>query len=367
MNEQKKILILVPSTTAKGGISNYYEILKDKFSNNVFYFTRGARKWPVRKNQIVETVRAIQDFWQFFIKIRSGTYAIVQTNTSIGNLGLIRDGLFLFLARIYSLKTIVFFRGLHIDFQNTIEKRYLRIFRYFFLNSDCYIVLSKQFERKLRDWGYKNPIHLETTAVDENMLTDISEEYIVKKYQNINSHLNILFLARIEKAKGIYEAIDSFIMLKSKYTNLTMTIAGDGFELENVIRKVNKSGISDIKFVGFVKNENKTNVFRDAHIYLFTSHTEGMPTSVLEAFSFGIPVVTSAVGGIVDFFENGINGYITELKEPEIYRNLIENLIKNPNLMNKIALNNYRYAQQQFLSLKVAKRLENIFSDLMNE
>ena len=365
MKKKQKILILVPSETARGGITNYYKVLKDRFTYDVSYFKRGARQWPVREGWLYETIRALKDLVKFFLRLRKNNYAVVQTNTSLGYLALLRDGIFILVAKLFKAKTVVFFRGLDLNFQNIIEKKYLVIFKYLFFLSDCAIVLSSQFKNKLFAWGYKKTIYLETTVVDEGLIKSVDYDSIRKKYSSPIKRINLLFLARIERAKGIYETIDTYLLLKKKYPQLELSIAGDGFELENIKEYIENRSISGVKLYGFVSGIEKRNLYKSAHIYIFPSYTEGMPNSLLEAMAFGLPIITRPVGGITDFFENGANGFMTETKDPKIMAILTEQLLVDTKLMEKIALHNYYYAKGNFTTSKVIQRLEEIYREII--
>jgi glycosyltransferase involved in cell wall biosynthesis len=137
--------------------------------------------------------------------------------------------------------------------------------------------------------------------------------------------LKILFLARVEKAKGIYEAVDAFRIVQAKHSSVCLTIAGDGSELKSVKEYVRAQNIEGITFLGWVRGPSKLEAFAKADVYLFpTHHGEGMPNSVLEAMACGLPVVTRPVGGVRDFFENGRMGFLTEGKEPQVLASLLE-------------------------------------------
>lgn len=114
---------------------------------------------------------------------------------------------------------------------------------------------------------------------------------------------NILFLSRIEKAKGVYEAVDTFTLLKPKYKDLTLTFVGSGSELEALKEYAETKGLSDIRFTGRLDGEALRNEYKNALLLLLTTHGEGMPTVVLEAMAFGLPIFTRKVGGLVDFLK----------------------------------------------------------------
>ena len=361
-----KVLILVPGENARGGITNYYYSIKKEFTYDVEYFLRGSRTYPFRESWIKDLIQPVKDLWRYYKKIKTKEYSLVQTTTAFDSVSLVRDFLFIILAKFYRLKVIIFFRGWDQEFAKKLEKRYLWFFKKVYFKADAIIELSSELKRKLISWGYKRNIYLETTLVDKELIKDLKEEEVKKKYNDVEN-LNILFLARIELGKGIYEALDTFSLIKEKYPNSKLSVAGDGRETDNVLSYIKKRDINDVIFLGHVTGEQKLQAFKNNHIYLFPSYTEGMPNTVLEAMAFGIPVVTRKVGGLVDFFENGTHGYFTNSKDPEVFAGFIDKLIKDKDLIAKISDNNFKYAGERFLSDKVAVRIETIFDEVLQK
>jgi len=81
--------------------------------------------------------------------------------------------------------------------------------------------------------------------------------------------------------------------------------------------------------------------------------------------AYGLPVVTRPVGGLADFFNNEEHGFITKSLDPIIFANLIERLLLDRELYNKISLSNYQYAQSHFLASSAVLRLEIIYKTIM--
>lgn len=87
--------------------------------------------------------------------------------------------------------------------------------------------------------------------------------------------------------------------------------------------------ISDrVRFVGFVVDVDR--YYAVADVFVMSSHTEGSPMALMEAMAFGLPVVATAVGGIPDIVQNGINGYLVPPAEPEALRIAIEKVVEEP-------------------------------------
>lgn len=364
--KSNKILILVPGEKARGGITNYYYSIKNEFNYEVEYFLRGSRTFPFRESWLKDVLQPFKDLWRFYKKIRKKEFSLLQTTTAFDDVSLIRDFMFIVLAKRYRMKVVVFFRGWDQSFAQKLENKYLGLFKMVYFKADAIIELSSDFRKKLISWGYRKNIYLETTLVDKELIKDIKPEDIKLKYESLEEP-NILFLARIEVGKGVYEAVDAFGIIKESYPNAKLTIAGDGRETNNLISYIKQRSIEDIKMIGHISGEQKIECFKNNHIYLFPSYSEGMPNTVLEAMAFGLPVITRKVGGLVDFFENETNGYFTNSKDPEVFAGFIEKLLKNKALLKKISENNFEYAGKKFLSDKVAFRIEKIFDEVLEK
>jgi len=70
--QPKRVLLLVPPPTAKGGISNYYSVLKPLFNIRVDYLYRGNRNQPFEENPMTRLLRNVFDFLRFIKELLSG-------------------------------------------------------------------------------------------------------------------------------------------------------------------------------------------------------------------------------------------------------------------------------------------------------
>jgi len=293
---------------------------------------------------------------------------IIHANPSFRSIPLIRDSYFILWAALLRRKIVVTIHGWDYSLeQKMLSCKYLsRIFALIYNLADVIFVLSEDFKKSLLKLGIKTKIIVETNMVDDN---PILENNIVNniKQKTFKKNLIILFLARIEKTKGIYEAIEAFNIVSQKSHNITLFIAGSGTELESVKKFVKEQKIFHIKFLGYVSGKKKTEVFLNSDIYLFPSYHEGLPISVLEAMYYGLPVITRRVGGLKDFFINGKHGFITDSKDPKVFANYLEKLILDRDLRIKISQFNHNYAKEYFVASKVVQRIEGGYLDLFKE
>ncbi len=293
---------------------------------------------------------------------------IIHANPSFVPIALIRDSYFILWAALLRRKIVVTIHGWdHNLEQKMLSCRYLsRIFALIYNLADVIFVLSEDFKKSLLRLGIKSKIIVETNMVDDNPVLENRIANNIKQ-KSLKKNLVILFLARIEKTKGIYEAIEAFKIISEKFHNVTLFIAGSGAELEYVKKFVKEQKILHIKFLGYVSGEKKIEVFLNSDIYLFPTYYEGLPISVLEAMYFGLPVITRRVGGLKDFFINGKHGFITDSKDPKIFANYLEKLILNKDLRMKISQFNHNYAKEYFVASKVVRRIEQVYLNLFKE
>jgi glycosyltransferase involved in cell wall biosynthesis len=346
----KKILINTPSLNKLGGVANHYIGLKDKWSTNVIYNTIGSRYY-------IPTIFLFPfDLMKFITKLIILNPDIVVLNPSLQHNALKRDAIFLKLSKILNFKTVIFFHGWSKEMELKIDKNQYNLLKNY-SNADLVLVLANNFKIKLREWGFTSPIELTTTKVDDDLVSNFD---FTKK---VNSK-SILFLARIEKEKGVYIVLDTFKKLKDMYHDLTLSIVGDGAELNDVKKYIFENCIEDVKVTGRLSGQLLKNEFKKNSIYFFpTFHGEGMPTSLLEAMSFGLAVISRPVGGTKDFFSTKM-GELTKSKNPEVYFKIINKYLSNENLLKEVSMFNHKYAKNNFLASSVAKQLENLFIDI---
>jgi glycosyltransferase involved in cell wall biosynthesis len=165
------------------------------------------------------------------------------------------------------------------------------------------------------------------------------------------------------KEKGVFELVDAVTELMKKGANIELSIAGDGADFEFLKDKT--KDLSYIKILGDVQGHEKISLFKESHFYVLPSYTEGLPISVLEAMLFGLPIITTNVGGLKYFIEEEKMGYLVDVKSKNSLVEKIELLIENPEKMRKMSKYNFNYAQKELSNDVMAKRLYVHFKELI--
>lgn len=351
----KTVLINVPRLNVPGGVTNYFQVLRNHLGSGRQYFEIGSR--ANESGSVRRIKRTLIDYWRFHRKLSTEEYSLVHLNPSLGSKSILRDALFLLIARVHSVPVLVFFHGWDDHFQDFIRRRLSLFFRYVFNKAAGLIVLAKDFREQLETMGIGVPIYQMTTCVDNSIFEKQGLEGDSK------GRVNILYLSRLDHGKGVVEAINSFSSVRRETPHATLTIAGDGPERKPAEQVVRKQHIEDVHFLGHVEGDKKRRAFLESDIFFFpTFYGEGMPIVVLEAMSYGLPVITRAVGGLKDFFEHERMGYITESSDTGDLATMLQSLVQDPELRSRMGQYNCRYAQEHFAASVVAKDLEGIYA-----
>lgn len=340
-----KILINTPFLSLPGGVANHYKGLKPFWNHKVCYNQIGKRSEKAGNGIYWLPF----DIIKFILKITFFNPNIVLLNPSLGRSAIKRDFIFLKIAKFFGKKTAVFFHGFNTD---AIKELNIKQLKNNLNKCECIFILAQEFADIVKSWGVTVPIHLATTKVDDRLLDNFDID--TKSY----STKNVLFLARIEKNKGIYTTLDAIRLLQEKIPEINLRIAGTGGELENAKKYAINNGIK-AEFLGNISGNTLTAEFMHANIYILPTHFEGMPTSVLEAMAFGLPIISRPVGGLCDFFVNGKMGQLIESLDPQKYAAEIENILNDPAKAKAISLYNHEYAKKHFLASSVAKNIES--------
>lgn len=352
-----KVLIVTPSQKLTGGVTFYYKGLEAYWSNDVIYVTYG------RRPNIPALLCVIPDLIVYICKLLFCCPDVVIVNPSFRPYQLKRDGFYLLLARLMKKKVVSLFHGWDRTYSWQMEQKPSRYVRWF--NKSAFIyVLCSDFKNALMNMGITVPILLTTTEVRDSLVENYDNT------QRTGEIRNLLFLARIDKRKGIYETIETFTLLKQKYPYLTLNICGDSNDrqfVQDVKDFVAKKKIKDIVFHGAVFGREKIQTFKDNDLYILPTYEEGMATSQLEAMAFGLPIISRPEGGIKDHFENEEMGYLTDSLDPHEYANRISFLIDHPNVCKRMSGNAFQYARSHFLASIVARKFETDINKYCHE
>ncbi|MEC1525875.1 glycosyltransferase family 4 protein [Neobacillus niacini] len=150
------------------------------------------------------------------------------------------------------------------------------------------------------------------------------------KLSHTASSRKVVFLGRYIEEKGLPYLLEALKEInKSELKNkLTVDFYGDGPLKEYVDQTIKELNTNNVRNCGFMNPDQVIKTLRNYDILIMPSIQEGFPYTLVEAFSAGIPVIASSVGGIPEALENGFNGFLTTPKSSEDLKIALETFIR---------------------------------------
>ncbi|MFZ8826284.1 MAG: glycosyltransferase family 4 protein [Candidatus Caldipriscus sp.] len=178
----------------------------------------------------------------------------------------------------------------------------------------------------------------------------------------------ILFVGRLVERKGVIYLIWAMRILKERGIKAELRIVGEGLLMESL--KNSAKDLDSVKFLGKLSAEDLMEEYKRSDIFVLPSivdsrgDTEGLGVVLLEALSFGLPVIASNVGGIPDIVEDGKTGILVPEKDPVAIADAIEKLLSNWENAKLMVLRGQEMIRERFSSEKIADKLVRIYDYL---
>jgi glycosyltransferase involved in cell wall biosynthesis len=142
--------------------------------------------------------------------------------------------------------------------------------------------------------------------------------------------VTLIFCGRVGQRKGAFDLIKAFANLPDTIKNCSkLILAGDGDleQAQNLVNSLNLSG--HINFLGWVSSEKRNELLANADIFILPSYNEGLPMAILEAMAWGLPVISTSVGGIPELLTSNKNGLLLTPGDIEQLSQSMQFLIEN--------------------------------------
>jgi glycosyltransferase involved in cell wall biosynthesis len=172
-----------------------------------------------------------------------------------------------------------------------------------------------------------------------------------------------LCIARLLRAKGIYEYAEAAKITKRKFPNATFLLAGWIDSNPDSINETDLKVWSKEKHINFLgklnTQEDVRNLIENSSVYVLPSYREGTPRTVLEAMSIGRPIITTDVPGCRQTIIDCENGFLVPPKDVISLTKAFEVFLTKPELIKKMGLRSRELAEQKYDSINVNSAIFN--------
>ena len=157
---------------------------------------------------------------------------------------------------------------------------------------------------------------------------------------------SIVYVGRIKKYKSVQHIIRALPKIR-KETDVNLIVVGDGDYKKNLEKMAAELGLNDyVRFTGYVSQEEKVKILRDAYISIYPSLIEGWGLVNIEANACGTPVVASDVPGLRDSVKKDFSGLLYKYGNIEELSSKIIYLLQDKKRYEKFRMGALSWAKQ---------------------
>ncbi|MFJ7974811.1 glycosyltransferase family 4 protein [Peribacillus sp. NPDC096379] len=228
--------------------------------------------------------------------------------------------------------------------------------------TDHLITINKEDLYKANDFKAGQVHYVPGIGVDTNKFDDAVGRREEKRAElRIEEDTVVLLsIGEMIKRKNHETALRAIAKLENQ--NYVYLICGRG-ELDSYLQELTLSlGIQEkVRFLGFRNDIKEICIASD--VFVFPSYQEGLPVSVMEAMSAGLPIIASEIRGNTDLIENGVGGYLLHPEDIDGFAASIQKVVNNTPLRQAMGTNNKTEVRKYDTSV-VKNKMREIYSGL---
>ncbi len=235
-----------------------------------------------------------------------------------------------------------------------------------FASCDHYIAISQAIKEGFVKGGGipEDKIEILPQGIDTERypVLDVKEKKNLRRRLQLSEDgILLLFCARIVIDKGVDTLCKVWRKIYGKFPTAKLIIVGGGrTELVEELQTLSDELGNSIILTGEV--DNPRDYYQVSDIYIFPSRHEGLPTTLMESMSCGLPAVTSDIGGCSDLIEDGKSGFRVGTEDVQAFTDKVEYLLTHEEERVKMGREAARFVREYCDYSRVIWRLEKILA-----
>jgi phosphatidylinositol alpha-mannosyltransferase len=180
--------------------------------------------------------------------------------------------------------------------------------------------------------------------------------------------LNILFVSRLEKRKGLNYLLEAFKKVKQEIPDSRLIIVGPGTRLRRKYEKqVARSGLKDVIFIGFVSYDELPRYYKTADVFCApATGRESFGIILLEAMAMGKPIVASNIEGYAGVVTHGVDGLLVPPADKERLAQALISLLTDQSLRQEMGAKGRTKALEHSWE-QIAQKVLNYYVRVLSE
>ena len=239
-----------------------------------------------------------------------------------------------------------------------------RIKRWVILKSQALTVVSRNMIEAVERLGAP---HKKSCVIP--MGVDLKTRFVPSETMRIND--NLLFVGRLVEKKGLHYLIHALPLILTRHPQITLRIAGDGPEKNNLKRVCEKLGINaNVRFLGAVKNERLPALYQTSGVLVFPSviaddgDQEGFGLVLVEALGCECPAIVTDLPAMQDIIEDGKTGLVVPQKNIRKLAEKVILLLDDQKLRESLGREGRRYVLRNFDWMIIAEKYRKLIESI---
>lgn len=345
IQQSDRILIIGPDPKAKGGMASVIAFWAPMYTP--FHLVVTYKEISKIGKVLLFVTSVLKTFYYCVFR----QIDVIHIHTA-NYIDFYRNSVLIYIGKLFNKRVLLHIHGsLFNEFYNTHPCFVASVCR----SADALVTVSSTFVKMLRRYGLNEHIYCLPNCVE------FPELYRTEQHHN---KLRLVFVGRINEVKGIYDVLECLHKYKEQLQDkVELHIGGIGDE-ERFLKMMTDYNLSSmIVQHGWVVGKEKEDLFCSSDVFIHPSHFESFGIAILEAMSYGLPVITTLIGGIPDFFEDKKSGVaVAPGNVDEIYEAILL-FLNDRSYISRMG----KYGREEakrFTPLEIEQHLQDIYIKL---
>lgn len=229
------------------------------------------------------------------------------------------------------------------------------------------LVRSQSLAKRLQDLGCSpDKIRLNRTGIP------LQNFPWVERSVPVDGQWQLVQACRLVEKKGLLTTLGAFRRFIADYPKARLVIAGEGPMKDALVRRIDELSLGNqVSLTGFLNQDDLRRVYAESHIFIHPSelapdsNQEGIPNSMLEAMSSGLPVVATRHGGIPEAVQEGLDGLLVPERDELALHEALLKLTSQPYLWRQMGKQASRSVAEHFEQGQQIVRLEAAYAEAL--
>ncbi|MBW1855114.1 MAG: glycosyltransferase, partial [Deltaproteobacteria bacterium] len=231
--------------------------------------------------------------------------------------------------------------------------------------SDVVIAVSKDLEDHLRTGKVKGDIYQIYNSINTHDYQLTHNRDVIRHKYHVENHFWIGTAVRLVEPKNLGMLIESGRQLLTGEIPFKISIFGDGPLKKELQEHIDAYGLSEkVELHGFERDILP--LINAMDVFVLCSEHEGLPMALLEAMFLMTPVVCTAVGGMKEVIEDGINGILVPPNDVSTLTESLRQMYRNKESASKLATNARATIEKKFSLSVTIKQVSELYAHYIN-